>query len=263
MLGAISYTGNKQRLMKDLLPLFPEYTRFVDLFCGGLSVSLNVTGPVLSNDIQKEIIDMYIKMKSCTWDDVMNIITERNLGKHPEHEAAYYKLRDDYNASHDPLLLLVLQYYSFSNMIRISNGRFTAPFGRREVNKNSKKKFLHFLENSDKIEFSSKHFTDVELNDGDFIYADPPYLITVADYNKFWSETEEQRLYDFLDDCHYKGLKFGMSNVFEHQGKTNDMLKKWASKYNVHFLDKKYTFNSYQIKGKGSTVEVFITNFKK
>lgn len=259
MLGAIAYTGNKQSLLKDLIPLFPEYSRFVDLFCGGLSVSLNVKGPVISNDIQKEIIEMYESMRTFSWADVLCVISKYNLND--TDKDAFLKLREDYNKSKSPLLLYVLHMHSFSNIIRINpHGIFNAPFGKRTLNSNTKKRFDTFKQNHSKITFYSGSYKDIEILKGDFVYVDPPYLITSADYNKFWSEDEEKDLLNLLDSLDSKGIKFGLSNVLEHHGKENTILKEWSKKYTVKHLNKKYVFNIHHSKEKNGTDEVYIFN---
>lgn len=259
MLGAIAYTGSKQKLLKELLPLFPKYDRFVDLFCGGLSVSLNVDGPVLANDIQTPIISMYSAMRDFTWNDVIAVVNEYELDK--VNQEGFLKLRADYNATKNPLYLYVLHFHSFSNMIRFNASlEFTAPFGKRTVNKNSLKKFNWFQTHSDKITFVSSSYENIIFNDGDFVYIDPPYLITTAEYNKFWSEEEEVKLLNLLDSLDSRGIKFGLSNVLEHHGKENTILKEWSKKYKVTHFNKKYVFNIYQSKERNGTDEVYITN---
>lgn len=261
-LGAICYTGNKQKLINDLLPLFPEYERFVDVCCGGLSVSLNVEGPVLANDVQTELIDMYESMRNYTTKDIRALCAKYGLSK--ANQDSYYALREEYNKTKEPILLLLLQYGSFSNMIRFQNGQFNAPFGRREMNSRSTKKLEHFHENVQKIEFSNCTFEDLVIKDGDFVYIDPPYLITEAAYNALWSEELEHKLYSWLDKLDSRGIKFGLSNVLFHRSKENKILQEWREKYDTHYLDKKYVFNAYHAKEQESkTVEVYITNYEK
>lgn len=260
MLGAIAYTGNKQKILPTIISKFPKnYGRFVDLFCGGLSVALNVKGPVIANDIQKPVIDMFLSMKEHDWSDIEQLAKDYEL--HKDNRESYDNLVKVYNKTKDPILLLLLHYYSFSNMIRISKqGDFNAHFGKRQINKNSARKFLHFKQNSYKIDFRCGDYKNIWIGDDDFVYADPPYLITCADYNKFWSQDEDVRLMKYLDSLNERGVRFGMSNVFRHHGKTNDVLIEWAKKYNVHFIDKTYVFNAYHTKEVGGTVEVYITN---
>lgn len=261
MLGAIAYTGNKQKLLADLKPLFPKYDRFIDAFCGGLSVSLNVDGPVLANDIQPQIIDMFKAMQSQSLSDLEEYIHTFKVSK--DDKAGYLQLCQLYNTTKAHLLPLVLHYSSFSNMMRFNKeGEFTAAFGQREFNKNSLKKLKWFKENDNKIDFSCRHFSELEIMTNDFVYCDPPYLITEADYNKFWSEDEERRLLDWLDSLDARGIKFGLSNVVEHHCKKNQILIDWMSKYNVHYQDKRYIFNVYQTKERDGTKEVYITNVR-
>lgn len=54
----LNYTGGKYKLLKQILPLFPErINTFVDLFCGGASVGVNVEcNHVVFNDISTPII---------------------------------------------------------------------------------------------------------------------------------------------------------------------------------------------------------------
>ena len=41
--GPLNYTGGKHKLLSQILPLFPkEINTFVDLFCGGGNVTVNV-----------------------------------------------------------------------------------------------------------------------------------------------------------------------------------------------------------------------------
>ena len=72
------------------------------------------------------------------------------------------------------------------------------------------------LQNID-VEFVNQDFSDFNfsiLNQNDFVYCDPPYLITTGTYNdgkrgfKGWNETEELKLLDILDTLNKKNIKF-------------------------------------------------------
>lgn len=72
----------------------------------------------------------------------------------------------------------------------------------------------------------------------------------------------ERLLYKELDKVNSKGAKFAVSNVIEHKGKSNDILKEWMKKYNVHYLDYHYANCNYQGKNTDKpTIEVLITNY--
>ena len=73
----MNYTGGKYKLLKQILPLFPENIegRFIDLFCGGLDISINVNSckKILSNDINTKIIEVYTIMKdSKAWYEIIH-----------------------------------------------------------------------------------------------------------------------------------------------------------------------------------------------
>lgn len=63
--SALNYTGGKYKIIDYLIKLFPNnIDNFVDLFCGGLNVSLNVllnlnVNKVYANDSMRQLIDIY------------------------------------------------------------------------------------------------------------------------------------------------------------------------------------------------------------
>ena len=107
------------------------------------------------------------------------------------------------------------------------------------------------------------------LNSRDFVYCDPPYLISTASYNDGkrgytgWDEKLESTLLNILDELNRNGIRFALSNVIKHKGKDNHLLKEWSKSYNVYFLNNDYSNSNYQAKDrrKNSTEEVLITNY--
>lgn len=266
--GVVNYTGNKQRLLKKLLPLFPpSCNKFIDACCGGMSVAMSVDYPnIVANDIESKLIDVYTVLYELgeieAFAEITNLIDSFDLDK--GNTEGYLELRDYYNQEDDdPLVLLVLMYHSFSNQIRFSDaGDFNMHFGKRTFNPSLQRKlrlFFSFLEHK-QPQFSKLHYSALEPASGDFLYVDPPYLITDATYNKFWSVKEDQDLMDWLDKL---PCLWGMSNVFHHKGKTNQKLIDWASNYNTHIIsDVEYVSGSYHAKNTDKpTVEVYICNY--
>ena len=271
----LNYTGGKYKLLPQILPLFPDNTRyFVDLFCGGVNVGVNVNAKtVVANDFMPQIIELYKAWQSMSTENVLAHIKGRinqfNLSK--ENKDGYLALRSLYNLERNPLDLYVLICYSFNHSIRFnSKGEFNIAFGkdRSEFNPNMEANLVKFLESIKDIKFLNKSFETIKLenlNAEDFIYADPPYLITVANYNENggWNEDLEVKLFEKLDEANNRGIKFALSNVLGHKGKSNDILKEWAKKYKIHYLDYDYSNSNYQTKdkSKGSSIEVLITNY--
>jgi DNA adenine methylase Dam len=273
----LNYTGGKYKLLPQLLELFPKQVNtFVDLFAGGGNVSVNVKAEkVVFNDLMWQVPEMLQEFKKIGVEESLRkidgYISSYDLSK--ENKEGYLALRELYNkGKSDPLMLYTLICYSFNNQIRFNNkGAYNMPFGkdRSSFNPTLREKFIIFVQRlqSMEIQFSSKDFRELDLDtlgENDFVYCDPPYLITVASYNENggWGEQAERDLLAKLDTLDKAGVKFGLSNVFESKGKENIILKEWAKGYIVHYLDHTYSNCSYHKKDKQSKdIEVFITNY--
>lgn len=281
--GVINYTGNKSKLIEPLNELFKhsKADRLVDCCAGGLSVTLHSNFKnVLANDISPVLTSMYSHMRELGPDRtvrvIKNLIERNGLGKDKLQSMVYNEFREVTNnliartGIRDTIVLhrlMVLQYHSFSNIIRFnSDGKFNAPFGQRTFNKSSERKLKDFFDiiYTKDVEFSRKSFDQLDISDTDLVYIDPPYLITEAVYNAGWNQDSDIKMMNWLDELDSRGVEFVMSNVTHHRGKVNEKLIEWMSKYQVHSQDHRYVFNAYQAKDMGEdTVEVMITNIKK
>ena len=116
------------------------------------------------------------------------------------------------------------------------------------------------------VSFDFTKFPLENLSKNDFVYCDPPYLITTGSYNdgnrgfKNWTKKSEESLYETLDKLNEKGIKFALSNVFTHKGEKNEILIDWANKYTVHHLKNDYSNSCYNTIRTGSD-EVLVTNY--
>ena len=183
-------------------------------------------------------------------------------------------MRDSYNATSDPVELLVLLFYSFSNQMRFNRQfKFNMPIGKSCYNfKNmTELKEMHRTIRERGFRFTSGSFKDFDVsqfNKGDFVYCDPPYLITTATYNESnndesgWNDDDERRLYAFLDSVNDAGVRFGLSNAVQTNGRINTILNDWMGKYSVFHPDIRYSNANYHRRNKGgdTTVEVYVTN---
>lgn len=274
----LNYTGNKFKLLNQIIPVFPKVQKFADVFCGGLNVGINADADVVfANDRMKPLIEMYEYFQLHSIDEILseisNIITFYSLSK-TNHDG-FFKLRNDYNVEKDPLKLFVLSCYSFNNIIRFNNSfEYNSSFGKnrssfnKEIEENLLK-FVNILKNKNVI-FSSKDFKNFDYENADLVYCDPPYLISNAMYNDGkrcfgdWSKQDDADLLQILDVVHQNGKMFALSNVIEHKGLVNEELLEWSKKYNTIVLNKTYSNCSYNLKTKAEkTQEVLITNFKR
>ena len=292
--SALNYTGSKHKLLPQLLPLFPsKCNTFIDLFCGGASVTvnlanLNIAKSYIANDIESHVIEFFNYLSKSDPQSFIqeldnkisyyglsntykygynhyNCNSSQGLSKYNQDK--FLTLRKDYNNSPSPLLFYLLIVFGFNNQIRFNKrNHYNLPVGKRDFNKNMRNKLTTFsnIIRENNITFSNHDFRDISFKAGDFIYADPPYLISNATYNENngWTKDDELSLYAFLDLVDKKKAKFALSNVLVHKGKENDLLKKWAKKYHLHVLNYDYNNSNYHSTAKhNNTVEVLITNY--
>ena len=291
------YVGDKYKLMGQLVELFPpNIETYLDAFAGGGSSFLNVGAKkYLVNDIDKNLIALHKELSSYAnkrdelFNKIYKIIDDYGLtcsfnGKttskqlkldHPKtyfakfNKEAYVKLRVDFNNERNMelLKLYILLIYGFNHMLRFnSSGKFNLPVGNVDFNKNVSNaldNYIDFIEEN-KVVFSSDDYVSFIkkkiLHKNDFVYLDPPYLISASEYNKLWSEDRETELYNLLDELDKKGVKFGLSNMLEHKGKKNSILEEWSTRYTVHPINSNYiSFNDNSVKI--ASREVYVTNY--
>ncbi len=298
----LNYTGGKFKLLPQILPHFPkDIDVFVDLFCGGCNVGINVeANKHIYNDLNEYLLYLYNTFKNLdkqsTFDWIYRIIEKYNLSLVSKNGYDYYgcesgkglgdynrdkflQLREDFNHNTNEdyyyyIMLYVMIVYAFNNQIRFnSKGEFNLPVGKRDFNKKMEdklSKFIDKIKEQDSI-FTCKDFREFDiskLDSNDFVYADPPYLITCATYNEQdgWNADTEKDLLMFLDNLTEKNIRFALSNVLRSKGKENTILIDWLEKnkdrYRVIHLDYSYSNSNYQTKDKSSVAEeVLIVNY--
>lgn len=290
----LNYTGGKYKLLPQILPLLPSnINTFYDVFCGGTEVGINSRAiKIISNDVLNPIIELYDYFLNNSVDNIIYKIDEcihkynlsetskygyefyncdSNKGVGSYNKNRYLSLRKDYNdGARNPITFYTMVLFAFNNMIRFNDkNEFNVAVNKRDFNNNVKKNLIRYISHIQKlnIEFLNKDFREFEnmTTSNDFIYCDPPYLITNANYNERsgWTEQDEIDLLNFLDKSDKQNVRFALSNVLEHKGKSNELLKEWSKKHNVHILNSNYGNCNYQTKDKSkdSTVEVLITNY--
>jgi len=296
----LNYIGGKARILDQMLPFFPQdIDTFVDLFCGGCNVGMNVPSErTIYNDVSQPLIGLLKAFRRMRTDTIIRrinlLIDEFGFSRTREHSFAYYggnanlgvsvynrekfiQLRDRLNAypkkdNQYYIILYTLILFGFNNQLRFNEkGEFNLPVGKRDFNKAIESKLVRFFGELKKqnCEFQAKDFRKVDfahLTDRSLVYCDPPYLITTATYNEKsgWTERDEQDLLNVLDGLNRRNIKFALSNVLRHEGKNNTLLQDWVhrNRYLVHDLFMDYHYSNYQKKTKkADSEEVLITNY--
>jgi DNA adenine methylase len=185
------------------------------------------------------------------------------------NKKGFNKLKKDYNSgkSNSILHLYILLIFGFNRMLRFnSKGEYNLPVGNVDFNKNTQTALNDYfnliknknttLYNLDFLDF----FENINFQKDDFVYLDPPYLITFSEYNKLWNQETEERLLEFLKYLDEQNVNFAISNVTHYKGKINEQFLKWSKN---HFsLDIKSNYISYHDNTNKEFKEVLITNYQ-
>ena len=192
----LNYTGNKFRILDQIVPLFPKkISCMIDLFCGGATVGLNVkANKIIFVDSNEHIINLLVYLSKHSFESVLcsfeNIINKYNLsysykygykkyrdysknkndnnGLKEYNNKGFYLLRDDYNSLIDKntdeanAMLYILMVYAFNNDIRFnSDGDFNLPVGKTDLNRMNVNKIRQYIDriNSINAEFVCTDFT--------------------------------------------------------------------------------------------------------
>ncbi len=260
----------------------------VDLFCGGATVGLNTKcNKVIFIDNEPRIIWLLKYLSGCNIDKLLNELfvlidnyglscsfkngykyyRQQILGGNPNNglkdynSNGFYKLRDDYNAILNKntatanKLLYLLIVYGFNNDIRFSkDGKYNLPVGKTDLNNSNVKKLTEYIERVKNIQaeficgdFCSQHIQQI-IRKADFVYMDPPYLITDAVYNESnkWREQNEYELIRLMNFLLDNKKSFVLSNVLEKQGRRNEPLFYWTTtrKNDINIVDIDYHYRS-------------------
>lgn len=258
----LNYTGSKFKLFSLIREYFPKSCNtFWDLFCGGGSVFINsVFDKIVANDIITPLIEFYIFLQSNSWDKVIMAIEERKIPK--DDQDAYIELRKRFNQSKDCIDFFMLVCCCTNNMIRFNQKKeFNQTWGQRTFNSSTEARLRAFhgrLYGNSKISFLNSDFRKCQVGQGDFVYLDPPYGISDAGYNTYWSEDDELALYEYLDVLNACEISFMLSNVAEHKGKINQHLDK-LSKYKI--IELPFDYNKVSRSGLSKTKEIIVINY--
>ena len=271
------YVGDKYRLINEIRRYFPqEIDTFAEPFVGGGSVFMNVQAKVYRlNDIDPYVIKLHKHLCKCAdHPDKMFAMVDKWVAQYGLSRSykediiptelkqafkktyfarfnkdAYRKMRDDFNQSSqkDMTLLYLLLIYGFNRMLRFNkDGDFNLPVGNVDFNANVVAALMEYFKqvrmkqplwyNKDYKAF----IKGLELSGRDFVYLDPPYLITFSEYNKLWNEKNEKELLALLDGLNDRGIRFAISNVTHYKGRENTIFTNWCSKYDVHPIASNY-----------------------
>ncbi len=252
----LNYIGSKAKLIPKIKKYLPEnINTFFDIFGGGFNVGINSNAPyIIYNDINHFVKDLVESFSIEDTDKYLlylkKIIKKYNL-KEKDAES-YLKARNYYNSlsfdKRNPKLLYAIILYGFNQQIRFNgNHNFNNPVGMRWFNDKVLEKMISFSRviKEKNISFRSFEYADFlgKIEKDSFVYMDPPYRLTNGSYNdgkrgfNGWELADEKNLFEFADSLNKKSIRFMISYIVEHKGKTNIELKNWIKLNNYRLIN--------------------------
>lgn len=169
-----------------------KHRRLVEPFCGGLAVTLGLMPEhALLNDINPHLINFYRWLKRGL---VVTLPMSNAETRYYTHRKRFNDLLSNGNGetAEAASLFYYMNRTGYNGLCRFnSSGGFNVPFGRY-TSINYRTDFIEYEPIFAGWEFTNTHFEQIQLENGDFIYADPPYDVEFTQYSKGGFGWEEQ-----------------------------------------------------------------------
>lgn len=269
----IKCQGIKTKLVADIKKQIPKNFDgiWIEPFMGSGVVGFNIQPKnAIFADTNPHIINFYNDIKTGQINEYIAkdflIYESQKLQKYSD---VYYKeVRNRFNTTPNSLDFLFLNRSCFNGMIRFNQkGSFNVPFCKKpnRFNKSYITKITNQIKNIrlviqiNNYNFICDSFENVinKATNNDLIYCDPPYIDRYCDYYNAWSETDEKKLFNNLDN---KSCNFILSSWHHNKYRNNKYIESLWGKFNLNFIEHKYF-----VGGKKETMndmtEVLITNF--
>lgn len=181
-------------------------------FLGSGTVLFNIEPRrALVSDTNKHIILFYKQIQDGTInsDTVRTFLEAEGNALLRDGQNHYYRVRDRFNETHDPLDFLFLNRSCFNGLMRFNGkGRFNTPFCRKPQRFSA----AYVTKICNQVDWASRTMaakdwefvcadwraTLSETKEDDFLYADPPYAGRFTDYYNGWHDNDAAMLEDRL-----------------------------------------------------------------
>jgi DNA adenine methylase len=187
---AVKWPGSKRSVAAKLALHFPQSGRFFDPFVGGGALlPFRVGTPAVAGDIVPELIGLWVAIRDSP-SDVASGYEQRWQELQEVGHTAFYKIRERFNSTRDPLDLLFLSRTCVNGLIRFNaRGDFNnslhhtrpgiAPSRLRGI-------IFQWGKWLKDVTFAATDFRETlsAARRGDFVFLDPPYAANKGRYRK-------------------------------------------------------------------------------
>jgi DNA adenine methylase len=190
----LKWAGGKRWLVPHLAPIWSDYSvrRYVEPFCGGLAVVLGLQpARALLNDVNPHLINFYYHLQNG-----MGLQIEMR-----NDEQLFYRHRERFNrliqnggarSREAAELFYYLNRTCFNGLCRFNKGgEFNVPFGTYTTI-NYATDLGEYADAFKEWKFSNVDVEKVEIEERDFVYADPPYDAEFTTYSPGGFSWEDQ-----------------------------------------------------------------------
>ncbi len=268
----VKWAGGKKQLLEKLEIRMPErYGRYYEPFIGGGALLLDICPEnAVINDINVQLLNVYRQLRNNV-EDVILILNDLDS---IECDKNYYlKMREEYNEKIKANILDVecaafmiwINKHCFNGLYRVnSKGLFNVPYNNKNsgtsMSEDNLRGIAEYL-NSNDIEIRDGDFERacVDVQAGDFVYFDPPY-IPVSDTANFTDYSKNG--FNYEDHCRLANLfrRLDAAGVNVMLSNHNvDLVYELYDGFNIEGVSVKRAINCDASKRIGK--EVIITNY--
>jgi DNA adenine methylase len=194
---ALKWAGGKRWLVPHLLPLWQQFPghRLVEPFVGGMSVALGLQPErAYLSDLNEHLVNFHQWLQR-------GLVAEETAFIH--EETAFYEARTRFNelvrqqqqrSAEAATLFYYLNRTCFNGLCRFNKkNEFNVPFGRYKTI-NYTRDFTAYRPQLATWDIAHHSFEHTPLQNGDFVYVDPPYDTPFTQYAKedfTWADQEK------------------------------------------------------------------------
>ncbi len=221
----IPYQGSKRNLASMILTVIQKrkFRRFYEPFAGSAAMTIaanhaKVANSYILGDSLAPLIDVWNQILT-TPHALANTYEQIWEAQLDQGEEYYYRIRDDFNRSHDPAKLLYLLARCVKNAPRFNQqGEFNQSVDKRRLGMRPNKMRHEILAASALLaRQTSAIWADFEMTlqdatNADLVYLDPPYEgTTTGDNKRYHQGLDRERLIALLENLNRRNIPFLLS----------------------------------------------------
>jgi DNA adenine methylase len=228
----VQYQGSKRNLAPEILRYFPsKFNRLIEPFAGTAAIALGcaakrICNKFIINDLNKPLIDLMEvlinqpEFASARYNEIWK-------GQYTDSIEHYYRIREKFNLTHDPIMFLYLLARCVKGAVRYnSDGMFNqSPDKRRhgtvpKTMRNNIFGISTLLKNKTEL-FSLDYKTILEMaRPGDIVYMDPPYQGVCGERDsRYFAGIDHEEFVDELIKLNDRAISY----VVSYDGKSGDI----------------------------------------